>query len=303
LPAGKVSLKQEKEKIAVVCGQIKAQINGLGAEEFPEIPGFKSKDSLWQMESTELFLICKEVAFAASADESRPALNAVWVKPEKDKMVFAATDGYRLSRREMPGKFQEDKPLLVPAKALKEVARIITGKEGRVKLAADKKQNQMIFLMQNIQVVSRLIEAEFPPFDKIIPQNCQTKIFFDRELLIQALKTAAIFARESANIIKFKIQNPALSAGRPASPVSTPNLKISANAPQIGENETEIEAKIKGETLEIAFNFRFIQEFLNSVEEDEIEAEFSGALSPALFRVKGKPDFIHIIMPVRVQAE
>lgn len=293
LAAGKIGLEQEGEKIKIVSGQTLVQINCPSAEEFPSLPRLTSRDKTWNLSAAGLEAICSQVAFAASVDESRPVLSGVWLKPEKSRLLAVATDGYRLSKKEIKGNFKEEEPLLVPARSLLEVGRMMAKDKKEVLLATDRKQNQIIFAVESIEVAVRLISGEFPPFTKIIPQTWQTEAVVDQEELRRALKMAAVFARESANIVKLKIKKGDSSG--------MAKLKISANAAQVGENETGLEAKIKGEETEIAFNYRFVQDLLNALEGGTVTLKLNGALSPAIFEVDKDPSFFHIIMPVRVQ--
>ncbi len=287
LPPGKITLEQEQEKVKIICKKTFVQINGFSSEEFPLIPQIKPSTESWKIKGKFLKKICSQVAFAAATDESRPVLQSVLFRPEKEQLLVVATDGYRLSKKELKGSFKEDAELLIPARTLLEMGRILSEEDQEIVIVPDKKQQQVTFLTKEVQLISRLIEGNFPDFEKILPTSFQTEVILDKEELERALKTASIFARESANIIKFKIQNT--------------KFKISADAAQVGENETELTAKIKGEAMEIAFNFRFIQDFLNAVEDEEIILKVNDSLSPAVFTSQKTTRFLHLIMPVRIQ--
>lgn len=286
LSADKVNLETKGDSLQILSGNSKAEINGIGAAEFPKIPGFSGKPTLSFAVETFKEMV-DQVAFAAATDEGRPVLTGVRVAVENNNLVLAATDGYRLSVKELKdlkaGELK--KVLIIPARTLQEVSRI--KEEGRVKILLMKKGNQMIFGFEDVEVVTRLIEGEFPAFEKIIPQEKKTSLIAEREELLKAVKIAAIFARETANIVKFSILNSQFS--------------ISANGPQVGSNESVVEAKIEGEENKIAFNFRYLLDFLSSIISEEIIFEMTGPLNPGVFKSKGDPSLLHIIMPVRVQ--
>lgn len=141
--------------------------------------------------------------------------------------------------------------------------------------------------MPHTQLATRLIEGEYPPYQKIIPANHKTRAVFNRTELLQAVKLAAVYARESSNILKFQM--------------SPANMVVSTNTSQIGENKTEIEAHVEGDGGEIAFNARFLLDFLSVFEEEEVVFEMSGPLAPGVFKSLKDDSFLHIIMPVRVQ--
>jgi len=286
LPAGKVDLVVEGDSLKIKAVNFQAKINGISAAEFPQIPRFGGKPDLsFKIENFKTMV--NQVAFAAAADEARPVLAGVRFTSESGKLVLAATDGYRLSLKKFksltPQKIK--KPLILPARTLQEVARI--KEDGEVRAILTKKDNQLIFSLGDVEIVCRLIEGEFPAFEKVIPQECKTKVWLEKEELVQAVKLASIFARETANIVKFKIKKS--------------KLQISANAPQVGSNISEVDVKVEGEENEIAFNFRYLLDFLNSIEKKEIIFEMSSPLNPGAFKIKGDNSLLHIIMPVRVQ--
>ena len=149
-------------------------------------------------------------------------------------------------------------------------------------------KNQAVFTMSNTTVFTRIIDGEFPNIEKIIPSSFKTKVTVDCHEFTQAVKTASLFARGAANIIKIKIEKN--------------GLRLSANTPQVGQNEDFVEAKVEGEESEIAFNYRFLLDLLANFPEENLVLESSGPLNPGVFKPsKPTPSFLHIIMPVRVQ--
>jgi len=297
LPAGKVDLKLEKTSLTVSSSFSKGVFPTIAATDFPKVSGFPKKANLTI--SLDLFSqSVAQVAFAAATDEGRPVLTGVLLKSEDKGVSLVATDGYRLSVKKLQAtSCKLEANIIVPARILMEVSRT-KGSEGDNKKKEKKgaileiglaeKGNQIIFALPDLEFSSRLIEGEFPDFTKIIPTQTTTQIKFDREEFLRAVRIASIFARESANIVKLKTEE-----GK---------LKISANSPQVGENESIIEAKVEGEDQEIAFNFRFLLDFLNNVSSDQILLEMTGPLNPGVFKPVGDDSFFHIIMPVRVQA-
>jgi len=294
LPAEKIDLEVKENTANLNCGSFKASFNGISANEFPLLP--ESEKKIFSFPSEIFSQVINQVAFASATDEGRPILTGVLLKIDGKTLSYVATDGYRLSVKKIETKeiTKEEnlKSLVIPAKTLMEVSRIIADQSKQesvlVEMGLTKDGNQVIFLFPEIELSTRLLEGEFPDYEKIIPKDFSTKVTLDKGELIRAVKIASIFARDSANIVKFKFQE-----GK---------LTISANSPQVGENQSEVEAKIEGEGGEIAFNFRFLLDFLNSVVSEEIIFEMSGSLNPGVFRIKDDPDFLHIIMPVRLQS-
>jgi len=294
LPSEKVQLEVKDNTLNLVCGFYSANFVGLPASEFPVVPTFK-EEKTFSFSFEELLKGLSQTVFAASQDEGRPTLTGVLFQIKNEELILVATDGYRLSFKKIKAtknikeakEFQ--KGLIIPARILAELEKIVSSQEQKEKigLALTPSSNQIIFTTPEIEIISRLIEGSFPEFEKIIPEKWETRIILEKEDFIRAVRTASIFARESANIIKFKIQSS--------------RLRISANAPQIGDNLAELEVKQEGEENSIAFNSRFLLDFLNSIEAPQVSFEMTSPLNPGVFRPIGDDSYFHIIMPVRVQ--
>lgn len=289
LTAEKITLTAEENNLLIAGGKFKAKIAGLPAADFPKLTNDNEKAAVavWEFSKTDFLKIINQVLFAAATDDSRASLTGIFFKPGPDGLVLAATDGFRLSVVTLPKiKNKEVESFLLPAKALLEIARIIDEK-----ITLTLVSHQVIFTTGEIKIYCRCIAGKFPEFEKIIPANSSLKIVAATEELNKAVKLAAIFARDSANIVKLKIQKS--------------KLKIFANAPQTGENETELEIETeKGgdEEFSIAFNYRYLLDFLNNTNSQEFTAEFNDPLSSGVFRLPSDPHFLHLIMPVRVQS-
>ena len=288
IAAEKITFELKNETLWIKSEKSQASLSTISASEFPPFPK-KTGDS-FQLPANDIHRIAKQVAYAASNDEGKPILTGIKLKPTDKNLIVAATDGFRLSIREFPQTLSQQEESIIPARAFLEMSRITPEgeKEQLVEVAFTKEKNQLIFSQAEIQLFSRVIQGEFPSFEKIIPRSSTTQVTVDREIFLRAIKAAAIFARESVNIVRIGIKKDM--------------LVISANTPQIGEEKTEVEAHIEGEENEIAFNFRFLVDFLNSTPEEEIYFQMTTPLAPGLFRPVKDTAYTHIIMPVRVQS-
>lgn len=297
LPAAKIDLETKESTLFLSTNNFKINVAGLDSAEFPKVPVFP-KNPMAVFLKDDLTKGLSQVVIAAAQDEGRPVLTGVLFTSQNKGLTMAATDGYRLSLKKI--NVQEiDKTvekLIIPGKTLQEVIRIAQeaadDKGQGIKLGLTTEKSQAVFSFPNIDFSSRLIEGEFPDYQKIIPQSSTTKVIFGKEEFSRAIKTASIIAREQANIVKLVI-DPVSSNGK---------MMITAETAQVGANESEIEAKTEGEKLEIAFNYRFLLDFLNVVEGDEIIFEAGGPLAPGVFKPTGDDSFLHIIMPVRIQS-
>lgn len=294
---GKVTLySQEDSLLKAESVGFKSSLNCLSAADFPPLASISGKAQInWP---ANLFvLVCSSVVFSASIDEARPVLNGVLIKNKANKEVeLVATDGYRLSIKTVSlGKQNlQEQVILIPARALLEAGRIT--QEARENQGETKKEvglsifpdtSQAVFSWEDVELSTRLLDGQFPDYEKIIPQGFSTRIIFDKEELQRAVKIASVFARNTANIIKFKVQGS--------------RLKVSANAPQVGEGECEISVEQEGEDNEIAFNYRYVLDFLNSTPSPKVEMQMTTPLNPAVFRPEKDNSYLHVIMPVRVQ--
>jgi len=293
LPPEKVELEIVDNSLFLKSGGFQASFIGIGTNEFPIVPTNQSQPKI-ALACQNLAKIFSQVIFAAAQDESRPVLGGILLKIKDGELVAVATDGYRLSLKkikEIKGveKIEEFKNgLLIPAKTLTEIGRLIDEKKSEtLGMTITPESNQVIFSLNEAEVVSRLIEGDFPDYEKIIPTGNTTKVTFEKEEFLRAVKMASLFARESANIIKLDI--------------NSKTVKIMANAPQLGDNISEIVAKTEGEETKIAFNAKYLLDFLAVAGSETITLKASGPLNPGVFTVGSDNTYLHIIMPVRVQ--
>lgn len=287
LPKDTVRLTVHEGQLRILCGRFDATIPGVAAAEFPPIPVFEAKKGA-PLDKNALIAALEGVLFSAATDEGRPLLAGVKITKDDGNATFAATDGYRLSVRRVPLALKGDLNIVVPARALTEVVKVGQEEKDVKEVVLGKtEENQLVFGVSDTEVHTRVIDGEYPDFEKIIPKTHNTRVLLDRDELTRAAKSAAIFARDSANIIRLKIE------GQKAT--------VSANAPSVGENTVEVDAKVDGEGGEIAFNSRFLLEFLAHFTPNELLFEMTGSLNPGVFRPVKDNSFLHIIMPVRVQ--
>lgn len=285
----KITLVLEDQNLKLSTPKVKTTFQTISAEEFPKLYEEKGEE-VAQIQRNILEKTLGRVVFAASLDISRPNLSGVLLKKEKGDYLAVATDGYRLSLQKnilITEKQTGEKPdLLIPARLLKEI--ILLKEEGNVlKMFVFAKNNQVIFNQSETSIIGRLIEAQYPDYEKIIPKKYETKATFQREDLQNAVKICSVFARETANVVKMTIEKD--------------KIIVSANSPSVGENTVELEAKVEGEGNEIAFNARYLSEVLSNIEEEMMNFEMEGPFNAGVFKIAGDNSFLHLIMPIRVQ--
>lgn len=292
---GKITLATKGNNLELIGDKIKTIFQTTKAEEFPKLYENKGEDVI-TISREVVNRGFPKVVFAASQDLARPALSGVLIKKEKaegqEGFIMVATDGYRLSfKRHILGENRQPKnsvSILVPSRVIKELILISKDADG-VKTYTSKENNQIIFSQNDITLVGRLIEADYPDYEKIIPTDFSTKTEFDKESLQKAVKACYIFARSAANIVKLSIKKD--------------GIMVYVNAPSVGENTVEVEAKTTGEENEIAFNARYLLDLFSNIEEESMVFEMTGPLNPGVFKIAGDDSFLHLIMPIRVQQE
>ncbi|MEK7460597.1 MAG: DNA polymerase III subunit beta [Patescibacteria group bacterium] len=263
-----------------------ASIKGIEASEFPLIPAIKQTDGLI-IKAQDLKEAVTQTIFATAIDETRPVLTGVLLRIEEETARLVATDSYRLAERilKLPGK-HTPLQVIVPARTFQEVARIITDPAAEISIFVT--ENQVLFVVGETELISRLIDGIFPDYEQIIPKEVQTTISLERGSFAQVMKMASFFARESANNVQLK-----------ASPGETA-VAVTAISPQIGEDISRLSAIITGEAVEIAFNAKFILDALAIFPTEEINLELAGKLTPGVLRMPKDSNYLYLIMPLRV---
>lgn len=287
LPPETVRLETKDEGLVVRCPGYQAEVPGVSPKEFPPAPE-QGSIKKQKARKEEFVRALNLVLFAAATDEGRPMLTGVKFLGDEKGTTVVATDGYRLSIKKMGRESQEPLDMTVPARALFEMVKTATEEKDIAEISFGKTESgQLAFVVGDTEITTRIIDGEYPDVFKIIPSRFTTRVLFDREALTRAVKSAAVFARDNANIVRFVIENQ--------------TAVVSAQSAQAGKNQVEISAKVDGDGGEIAFNSRFLLDFLNNFPEPEVLFEMTGSLNPGVFRPVKDDSYLHIIMPVRVQ--
>ena len=295
LPPGQaeLSLNVRTKTVHLRCGAYEANFKGMDAEEFPIIPVAPEKPTT-SLTRGELRRMIGEVAFVATTDDSRPVLTGVLTTLEGTSVTMAAADPYRLSVRTgtLLNKVEGKMDIIIPARSLLEVQRIIDESDKPVDIFVTPNGSQVIFHTEEADLVSRVIEGQFPNYRQVIPTGkAATTVTAQREELLQATRLASLFARDSANMLRFQVD-----------PSAEPPLVISANAAEVGDNTAKVDATVNGQNTTIAFNSRFIADALGSLTATEVRLELGGPLAPGVVKIVGDDSYLHVVMPLRIPA-
>jgi len=287
LSAGSIEIESAQESIKITSGKFKSNILGSNSSDFPSLPVQTGKNK-FTLNKEEFINLLSKVLFAVSQDETRPILTGVLFVFASKSLKLVATDGFRLSEVKLKSEINiEDLKIIVPKAVLYELTKISADSES-VEVSFDKESNQIVFVIGETTLSSRIIEGDFPDYEKIIPKTNIAILNVDKIEFEKAIKLASVFARDSGNIIKFKIQNEKL----------TIMAESTASGNQEMEIETRSEEKIESE-INIMFNFRFVEELLKVITDDEVKIIIAEDNKASKFLDPKSPNFLHIIMPIK----
>ena len=296
LPGDQVLLKLDPstQTLNLRSGTSTNDIKCIDAQEFPPMP-VPDFEGAVQINVGDFREMIHQVAFAASSDEARPVLMGVFVQVDKDKLTMAAADGFRLSVRKAVLSSPAPAPIsaIVPAHALKELARVATDGEEPIYMVLPKGRGQVVFRVKDVEVVSQLIDGTFPDYQQIIPRSYKSRTLVSTSSLLKACKQAEIFAREGSNVARFNIKT-AQGELQPS------EVEISATSEETGKNETIVEATVDGSGLLIAFNVKFLREALEVIRTPNVALETSAPNAPGVVKPVGDDQFLHVIMPMHL---
>ncbi len=272
-----------------------ANIKGMDPSEFPLIPSTEGGESPISLDAGLLKEMISQVVFAAADDDSRPVFTGVLVEVQNEQVTFAAADSFRLALRvsPLPGQTESHGNILIPAKTLNELARILPN-EGFVEMLVTPNRSQVLFHTQHVDLVSRLIEGTFPNIRTAIPKQATTRAVVATKEFAAAVKMVTPFARDSSNVTRVKISGATEAEAEAGAGV----LTLEANAEDVGDNTATIHAAVDGPDLQIIFNVKYLSEVLQVMDTPEVALELNSSASPGVVRPVGSTDYTYVIMPM-----
>ena len=294
LPNKKIGLEQKDNDLLVDCENYQAKVKGQLAEEFPLIPEVDRKN-YFSAEAEEVREAVSQVIFATALSETRLELSGVLFVFSGDNLTMVATDSYRLAEKKIKIKSnnEKEKRIIVPAKTLQELLRILSvnlgdgveEKNSEIKFYIS--ENQILFTYGSTELVSRLIEGQYPDYQQIIPTASKTKIFIDRQELIRAVKMASLFSKTGINDINLDF------------PLGKNQVVISSVSGQTGENITNLGARVSGDDNSIVVNYRYLLEGLSNIEKETVKIEVIDSNTPCIIKPEQDESYLYIIMPIK----
>lgn len=289
-----INLPASSRILELRSGRYHARIHGIDAADFPPIP--KVGDGITvAVDAANLREAITQVAFAAASEESRPVLTGINTELDNDKLYLVAADGFRLAvhRTSLKSPTGEKTAVIIPAKTLNEVNRLLGEQDEPVEITINRQKSQILFRLKNAEIVSQLIQGSFPNYSQVIPQNYTTRAVVDVSEFTRVTKMSSVFARDASGIVRLVIT--------PGNELNPGKLTVSAQAEEIGDNVSQIDALIDGEEAKIAFNVKYLSDVLSVLRQPQVALEITTPSSPGVIRPVGVDNYVHVIMPMFVQ--
>ncbi len=285
------NINEENNLTEIKCGKSKFDIKGISFTEFPVIDRPES-DECVDIKINTLLKAVKQTVFSTAGYDTNNVLGGVLFKINGDTLEMAATDGNRLAIIKEKIENNENKTCtaIIPSRTLKEVIGVLTGAEDE-KTSITVKNGQILIKLNDRYITSRLIEGQYPSYEQLIPKNYEIKAVMDKNIFNQVLDRVSTMANERTSIVKLNL--------------NSNKIKLAADTPDLGDCFDEIDAEYNSEEINIAFNYRYIQDFLKVVDSEKVVIELNGQLAGALFKPfneenKEINDFLCLIMPVQI---
>jgi len=295
LPNKKIEIELSSDNLKIKSENYKTKLKYQDAEEYPLIPKVDS-ENYYKVNTEEFRKALSQVVFAVSTNENRLELSGVYFGLESNKIILAATDSYRLAEKEIKAKKEggeENKKIIIPAKTLQEIIRILSSiKENSENKDTNEmliyfSDNQVLFKIGATELVSRLIEGQYPDYKQIIPGNSKTTAIINKNELIKAVKASALFSKTGINDVSLDF------------PGGKNQTVLTAESGQTGESVVEINSSVVGDDNGVVVNYRYLLDGLNSIDSENIKIEMIDNNTPCILKPEKDDDQIYIIMPIK----
>ncbi|MBO9997764.1 MAG: DNA polymerase III subunit beta [Cyanobacteria bacterium SID2] len=301
LPEGEITLEHDADQTLTTlkCASGQYQIQGMSAEEFPELPVVES-GKVVHLSTEALVEGLRGTLFATSSDETKQVLTGVHLAVRADGLEFAATDGHRLAVVEVVNLEGEDAPkseikegevfeVTVPAQAFRELERTMGKRSGTELVALHFDEGQAIFEVDDRRLTSRTLEGSYPAYRQLIPRQFENQVNVDRRQLLGALERIAVIADKKNNIVKFSLDN------------QGQQLTLSVDAADVGSANEILPVQISGDSMDIAFNVKYVMQSLQNLQSTEIQMQLNTPVSPVILTPLGGTKMTHLVMPVQIR--
>ncbi len=289
-----INLPASGRILELKSGHFQAHIHGIDAADFPPIPQINDGMTT-AIDAASLREGIMQVAFAAATEESRPVLTGINTEFDADQLNLVAADGFRLAvhKTTLSSRVKEKTTVIIPARALSELSRLLGEQEEPVQITVNEKKSQVLFHLKDAEIVSQLIQGSFPNYSQVIPQSYTTRAVVDVGEFLRVTKMASIFARDASGIVRLVVT--------PGSELAPGKVTVSAQAEEVGDNVGEVDALTDGEEAKIAFNVKYLSDVLSVLSQPQVALELTTTSSPGTIRPIGVDNYVHVVMPMFVQ--
>lgn len=297
LPNETIRIDAENDHVRVECGSYKTKINGLSASEFPLVPRVQG-ETTFQIPVEDFKHGLSQVLFSVATNESRPELTGILMRffpfECEGRLRMASTDSYRLSEVTVPlvSPLETERQVVVPARTLSEVLRILSVFKDEVDLPStislQLSQSQAVFVYGSVELISRVIDENYPDYEQIIPKQFMTKAVLDREDFMKAVKAASLFSKNGLFDVSLTLE-----------PTSG-ELRVQSTDATRGDNVSVCQAEVSGQTNTVSVNYRYLLDGLQAISSEQVNFEMIDASNPCLVTPVGsKEAYRYILMPIR----
>ena len=289
LPEKELTIQTKENNIVIECEKSVFKVFGLPPNEFPSPPKPDEIIST-SINSNILKDIIRKTRFAVSTDETRHALTGVNLTLKDNRVKMVATDGHRLAfiGEQVPTPPKEELSVIVPTKVLNEIIRIFPEEGEKVKVSIGK--NYILFSLENILIMSRLVEGTFPNYEQVIPKEPRISVQANTKALLESTRRISLLTDEKSNLIKVKVEK-----GK---------LLITGSTPSAGEGKEEIDCTLTGEEIEVGFNVKYLLDILRAMDTEEVVIRLTNPASPVLLQPFSKDpkedNYLCVVMPLRL---
>ena len=280
-------------------GRSITRMNSMDAKNYPDVPQV-DPDNIIEIPVETLRTGIRLTAFSAATDESRPVLTGIMILLDGEKLTMASADGFRLSvySAELPLELPEPIKVVIPARSLQELDRILSQQATPVKIHIPDDHNKVMFKLENVEMVTQLIRGEFPDYSQLIPESPDTVAVVDIDQLKRAVQSAGVFARDGSNIVRLQF---APLSDQPDSEKRAGRLTISASSAEVGSSTDELDIdNIDGDAAKIAFNVRYLTDVINIMDKGKISIALNSPSNPGVIRMAENQQWTHVTMPMYV---
>jgi DNA polymerase-3 subunit beta len=289
LPETDVRIEQDKGGVKVAADRFDSRMQTLPREDFPNLPEASGGGTATLPREALAKMIAK-THFAITGEDTRFFLNGALFVLRSDSMSLVATDGHRLAlvtfKREGDPKSAEEVRVILPKKTLWELGRLLA-EEGE-SIRYERGENHLFFDVGGRVLISRMIDGQFPAYERVIPKNNDKRVEFERERLTNAIRRVALLSNERSRAVKLAFD--------------TGKVEVTSSSPEFGEAREQLSIDYDGAPLQICFNAQYVIDFLNAVETDSIAMDLKDEVSQTIMRPVGNEDYeyTYVVMPMRI---